>query len=336
MNNVIVVDDEQWNREIIKRFGQWELLNLSIVSEASDGAEAIEQLHQYQPDIVITDMKMPGVDGSRLMEYIREHYPDVQLIVISGYDDFDYARKALRCNAVEYLLKPVSGDDLNDALRKCISNLQEQQAIVDVSLLYAMTTYKKKIEQAFEKLTENELDQVLTHMENEWSTVPKTIKQQLQDELAGYAQIIIQKYGITSNLASAVQPGWDDIKFYYRQLLQALIDQRKYKSKLNLLDIKSYIESNAKQPIMLEELANTFFVSKEYLSKQFKHEFGISMTDYIVQLRMDEAKLAIEEGKLSFKEIAEQVGYEDLSYFYRVFRKYYGIAPGEMRKQYEV
>ncbi|MFC6333449.1 response regulator [Paenibacillus septentrionalis] len=342
MISVMLVDDEPWNREIVKRFGAWEELNMKIVCEADDGAEAIAYLQQHSLQLVITDMKMPGVDGGKLMEYIREHYPDMQLIVISGYDDFEYARKALRCNAVEYMLKPIDGAALNEALRKCREVLQQQQAVVDVSLVYVMDAYKRSIEQTFQKLQAEQLEQLFIQMEAKWvkQQLPASLRQQLMDELLRFAQELSEKH----NLALAVQPKtdallrleWDELTAFFMQLLQQLIEQRKYKTKLNLLDVKSYIEQHAKEPLMLEELAGVFFVSKEYLSKQFKQELGISVTDYIMQLRMEEARLKIEEGKLSIKEIAESIGYEDISYFYRVFRKYFGIAPGEMRKQHEV
>lgn len=345
MIKVMLVDDEPWNREIVKRFGAWDELDMQITYEANDGAEAIDYMKQQTLQLVITDMKMPGVDGGKLMEYIRQHYPDTQLIVISGYDDFEYARKALRCNAVEYLLKPIDSHALNEALRKCREALLQQQAVVDVSLVYAMDAYKLSIEQAFHKLQEQQLQLVLTQMASKWTKqqLPAGLQQQLYEELLRFARELAEQHNLAPSAAArqqepGVQPklSWDELTACYLQLLKQLIDQRKYKSRLNLLEVKGYIEQHAKQPLTLEELASTFFVSKEYLSKQFKQEFAVSITDYMTQLRMEEAKQRIVEGKLSIKEIAELVGYEDVTYFYRVFRKYFGVAPGEMRKQHEV
>lgn len=339
MIQVMLVDDEQWNREIVKRFGAWDKYNMEIVCEANDGAEAIEYMEQHQLQLVITDMRMPGIGGGKLMEYIRQHDPDMQLIVISGYDDFEYARQALRNNAVEYLLKPIEAEALNRALEKCYEFVLQQQAVVDVSTVYALNAHKISIEQAFNKLQEQQLQLILTQLEGKWATeqLPAALKQQLYDELWKFANELSERFGLAlPKEAKPAKQGWNEVAARFTEAFKLLEEQRKYKTRLNVLDVRSYIEQHAKEPIALEELASTFFVSKEYLSKQFKHELGVSVTDYIVGIRMEEAKQHVEEGKLSFKEIAELVGYEDISYFYRVFRKYFGVAPGEMRKQHEV
>ncbi len=96
------------------------------------------------------------------------------------------------------------------------------------------------------------------------------------------------------------------------------------------------MEKHYTEPVTLEQLARAFFVSKEYLSKMFKQEYGRNVTDYMLHLRMVKAKEWLLDESIPIKAIAEMAGYEDITYFYRVFKKHFGIAPGEMRKNAEV
>jgi two-component system response regulator YesN len=97
-------------------------------------------------------------------------------------------------------------------------------------------------------------------------------------------------------------------------------------------EIKEYIDRNLTDSyISLEVLANKFFVSKEYLSKAFKNTYGCNITEYIISHRMEHARKLLISNELQIKSIAQMVGYEDVSYFYRVFKKYFKLSPGEMR-----
>src|SRR3954463_13907889 len=126
MIKTLIVDDEKWTRETIKMFGKWENYGIAAIKEAADGQEGLNVIEQWSPDIVITDMKMPGVDGMELLRIVAERYPQIKLIVASGYDDFNYMRQAIRSKVNEYLLKPINADDLNSALEKCTNEIQSQ------------------------------------------------------------------------------------------------------------------------------------------------------------------------------------------------------------------
>nr|WP_275901029.1 AraC family transcriptional regulator [Paenibacillus periandrae] len=131
---------------------------------------------------------------------------------------------------------------------------------------------------------------------------------------------------------SSLEAVVEELSKLYVSIIEALTHQRKYKKKLNLQDIKSYIENNFARPITVEKIAQVYFVSYVYLSRAFKSEFAVNITDYMQQLRMEKAKEWIVIDRIPIKAVAEMCGYEDVAYFYRVFKKYFGIAPGEMRK----
>lgn len=340
----MIVDDEPWNRDIIRAFGQWEQWGMEIVSEADDGAEAIQIIQQLEPHIVITDMRMPGIDGTKLMQYIAEHYSHIQTIVVSGYDDFEYARQALKHNAVEYLLKPIDAAELNDVLVKCKSTIEalrlaNSNPMLDIELAYTFHSYRQKMTAIFEQLDQDQLDKLFEQVKVDFGKISnQTVNKKIMDEWILLLKQQIENFSIDiDSVYIQYKPtNMDELLMYvqnqFTDALQALIIQRKYKNKLPIQEVKKYIKAHAFEVIMLEMLASKFYVSKEYLSKFFKQEYGISITDYILQLRMEMAHHHLIESKLSIKEIGELVGYEDISYFYRVFRKHFGIAPGEMRK----
>ncbi|MBB3112371.1 two-component system response regulator YesN [Paenibacillus phyllosphaerae] len=106
MIHLMIVDDEERARYGVRTLIDWQEHGIRIVAEARDGVEALELLKEHQVDIVLTDIRMPEMDGLRLIEYLREHYPHIKSIIMSGYDDFNYAKKALTLGASDYLLKP--------------------------------------------------------------------------------------------------------------------------------------------------------------------------------------------------------------------------------------
>lgn len=124
MYRYIVVDDETLIRSgIIKKLESLKDL-ITCVGEASDGQEAIVLIKEQDPDIIITDMCMPTMDGTEMLPYITDNHPDKQIIVISSYKEFDYMKHAVKSNAVDYILKPFSRDELQASVQKAISLLQ--------------------------------------------------------------------------------------------------------------------------------------------------------------------------------------------------------------------
>ncbi len=105
MKRVMIVDDEVLVRLGIQSLIKWENYGYQIVCDASDGEEALQKIRQYQPDIVLTDLKMSPVDGFELISECREKYPHIQFIVLSSYNDFDNVRNAMKMGAFDYVFK---------------------------------------------------------------------------------------------------------------------------------------------------------------------------------------------------------------------------------------
>ncbi|MNV47613.1 putative response regulatory protein [compost metagenome] len=320
---------------------------MKVAGEAEDGLEALQLVQTLSPQIVITDMRMPGSDGVQLLRNLNDQYPNIKVIVFSGYDDFTYAKHALRYRAVDYLLKPIDPLELNDALRKCKDELEagtQTPPTFDLEISRKLSAYKQLlrgyfnelnvegIQEIFARITRELDESCITHPQQLGSLVQEillTLKDLMMvNSLAAEAFVpVIKPADVISNENAMIF-----LAKAYTHALEQLIQIRKYKNKLNLDDVRVYVERHFAETITLEQLAKAFFVSKEYLSKVFKQEYGRSFTDYILHLRMDKAKEWLQDEQIPIRTIAEMTGYEDISYFYRVFKKHFGIAPGEMRK----
>lgn len=116
--SLLIADDEIKIIQLIKELGHWEQLGIKIVAECHEGRETLNQIHALHPDIVLTDIKMPEVDGIEIIRQTMQHDPKPFFIVLSGYRYFEYARNAIQLGVEDYLLKPIDELALNEALKK--------------------------------------------------------------------------------------------------------------------------------------------------------------------------------------------------------------------------
>ena len=116
---VLIADDEISIRQLIKKLID-PSAPVQILDEAADGNTAYEMIQEKKPDIVITDIRMPGLNGVELMRKTRENGIQVEFILVSGYRDFEYARSAVQLGALDYLLKPINKEELNRVLEKSL------------------------------------------------------------------------------------------------------------------------------------------------------------------------------------------------------------------------
>lgn len=123
MYRVLLVDDEEDVREGLVLEIDWEALGLRIVGLAENGREALELAERVEPDIVITDISMPFMNGLELAHELRRHNPLIKLVILTGYDEFDYARQAVSLSVDEYLLKPFSAGHLTELLTRLRSQM---------------------------------------------------------------------------------------------------------------------------------------------------------------------------------------------------------------------
>ena len=124
---LLIAEDELWLRKRLVSTIDWSSYGISEVYEAEDGGEALEIALKEKPDIVITDIRMPELSGIDLMKKLNENSIFSKMIVVSGYDDFEYAQGALRMGAINYLLKPVDEEELLNSVKRCVEELKKEK-----------------------------------------------------------------------------------------------------------------------------------------------------------------------------------------------------------------
>ena len=126
MYKVLLVDDEPLIREAISENTRWEEMGFELMGTCRNGREAMEWLDREEADLVLTDICMPHVDGIELSRYIYENHRSVKVIIISGYDDFDYAKKAMKYQVLDYILKPITAMELAQTLDRVKEKLDQE------------------------------------------------------------------------------------------------------------------------------------------------------------------------------------------------------------------
>ncbi|SCX75178.1 response regulator transcription factor [Alkaliphilus peptidifermentans] len=336
MYKVLLVDDEYLEREALKIILNDEDDDILIVGEASTGKKAVELCEKHNPDMVIMDIRMPGMDGLEATEIIKRQDKDRVVIIVSAYDDFTYAQRALKSGANDYILKPARPIDIVDAVKKHRGKEGpkrdiKKQLIEELVQLIRMEDYKD----AKIKMKEVVNQLIYQHGEN-------------QDQLKINTQIISKRM-----LEACEHKGLNWVNNYrYDDGIFEMINQYNVGEKLfvvldyifeEIINVKAveenneinavlnYIEKNYHKGITLEEVAEYVHLSPHYLSKLFKKELDINFVNYVTERKIDRAKELLTESDMPVLNIAMELSYNEPNYFSKVFKKVVGMTPTEYR-----
>ena len=242
MMKVLVVEDEEMIRKGIVLAVDWAALDCVVVGEASNGEEGLEAAQRYAPTLIITDLKMPKMDGIEMLRRLREAGNNAFVIILTAYDSFAYAQSALRLGAVDFLLKPFHDGELEQAVQALRRRLEPSRA----------------------------------------------------------------------------EPAIPGLKKG---------DKSKY-----VLQAMSYIGEHYSDPnITVAEIAQSIGISEGHLSHTFKKETDYTLLNYLTRYRIHKAMELLRDCRLKVYEIAEQVGYRDITYFSSTFKKVVGMSPSEFQ-----
>ena len=160
MLKVFLVEDESVIREGFRDKIPWEQYGFQLVGEAGDGEMALPMIRKLKPDLLITDIKMPFMDGLSLSEIVKEEFPKIKIIIISGYDDFEYARQAIRAGVDQYLLKPITRTTLRGVLLEMKEKIEQGMEQKDYQAQYQDEVQEFEqfsLRRFFEKILEGKL-----------------------------------------------------------------------------------------------------------------------------------------------------------------------------------
>jgi len=197
MIRILVVDDELFVRERIKGCIDWESIGMKIVGETEDGIEGIQKLEELQPDIVITDISMPCMNGLEFSNFIRENYPKIKVVILTGYSDFDYAREAISAGVLHYLLKPVNKNEIMKIMLQLKEMIEQQQIIEDyVGDLKkdSREYYNKRRQEIFQIMVEHEDSRKDLILQAEFKKYFHKIKAEYRAVLVIEKSIVVEKH----------------------------------------------------------------------------------------------------------------------------------------------
>nr|WP_282187935.1 response regulator [Streptococcus constellatus] len=155
--SIMIVEDEYLVRQGISSLVDFKKFNMQVIGEAENGLEAWEKIQAECPDIILTDINMPQMNGIKLAQLAREQYPQLHIIFLTGYDDFDYALSAVKLGADDYLLKPFSREDVEAMLIKVKEKLDREKKQQQVHELVEKAEFSDLEQAIHDRLADTEL-----------------------------------------------------------------------------------------------------------------------------------------------------------------------------------
>ncbi len=346
---VLIVDDEILVRKGIVMSIDWKEIGFSGIFECSNGEEAIKIVESEVPDLILTDIKMPKVDGLELIEIVSKRFPNIVIIVLSCINDSDYVRRALKYNkAIDYIPKlSMSRDEIIEVVERA-KNFITEANISDSRRIFVNNELIEDIQKAIE---DEQIDVVVGILKKCFENVDKSIS---CFNLKGWSDLLFVFTNYYKNLGGNI----DEIKigdftyydYFYSSRNVEILEKRfvdfveiyfKYLAEFECKGINeelrkavNYIRTNFKQDIKLSEVANEVGLNETYFSRIFKKQFEVNYSDYLNNLKLNKSKELLVNTNLSIYEISVEVGYNSESYFSRIFKLKYNITPNEYRKNH--
>lgn len=386
MYTVLIVDDEPLVRLGIINSVEWENYGVNRILEADNGNEAWKICQNEPVDIVITDIKMPEMNGIELLRFLKSVDSKAVRIVLSGYSDFEYLQKAIRAGVMDYLLKPINVIELEEVLETAINRLREEEIqktermknLRENTLARLMegNIGKHELRDKLEKLDiqlrrgpyivtvfqfptavfeEQSFFSKLDLCEEECSKIIQREEEGLVCSMNGNLVVLYDKElsdekldYINERLAKAITRYMEqevdiymgkpvgeveEIAFSYldaKSRNKENTEKKKYSKQIQ--DLLNYIDDHFREEISLKEAAELFYINPSYLGYIFKKEYGHSFTETVNRKRIEYARELLMNSNIKIYEVAEKVGFTDSRYFVRVFKKYEGVNPSEVRK----
>ena len=244
MYKVVIVDDEPIIVEGLTKMVDWANFGCEVVGIAGSGTEGLKIINELKPDILFSDIRMADLSGLGMIAALKSEHKNMEITILTGYRDFDYAREAVTLGVRRFLLKPSKMQEINEAIEVMTAALRERDKTDDN--------------------TESE-----------------------QNATAG--NFIV-------------------------------------KSALN------YMEQHYAEKLQLSDVAEHVFVSPWHLSKLINSVCGVSFSEVMNGIRIRHARELLKEPGLRIGDISEQVGFQDVAHFSRVFKKMSGMSPNDYRK----
>lgn len=364
---MLIVDDEPVICEGLRKTIDWSKLDVDVVGEAYDGEEALWMIKEHQVQIVLTDIRMEGMDGLELARRLRTELPHVRIIIMSGYEDFEYARQALRLEVIDYLLKPVNIDELMNTVRKVAESIRGEAAIGrdEKALWLSRVLHQEQVTQAPpQQIYGNSFKMLVSQLENyvehfaEMSTESYRIVQQnwihlVRESLTTHGLRCVSVFDHKNLLYTLVMTDQSHDALEWKSWLQKLNNDWKDPSKLclglsrEIEDVAQIAEAGSEALKLLQHHViedQTVFISEmyEHSTQRDKKEFEFkpqvqAMVSALFKQDLDEVLQQVQKLFILWKEERlllheAQKMYEEFIILLRIRLRQSGLKEAELNQ----
>lgn len=296
MYRVLIVDDEPIICEGLRKGVRWSEFNCEVVGTAANGMEGLERVKELDPDILISDISMNNMDGLAMVAAIKSERPDMEVTLLTGYRNFEYAQRAIKLGVTRFLLKPSRMDEIEEAILAMTANLRS---------------------------IGNMGAQIIDHVWN------------MQDAADRYLyETFIKSRPDDGGESGSEEHSEQREQHEQRDQREQRAEGRIRDSEANQYVLKSalvYIFEHYTGKLSLGDVAEHCYVSSWHLSKLLNHYTGRGFFEIINRIRIDKAKELLAEGRARVQEVSDAVGFLDVAHFSRIFKSYVGCSPKEYR-----
>ncbi|MHB8062799.1 MAG: response regulator transcription factor [Ruminiclostridium sp.] len=358
MYRVLIVDDDVAILYMLKRFNKWEECGFSINGEASDGKEALQKLQDEQYDLIITDIKMPGMDGIEFLQELRSLDIDTCVIFLSTHSDFEYAKQGIRFGVFEYITKPLMDSALLEILVRAqayIGQKYEQKANLNIR---ESLQQEKNLRVYYPNNNESSIIKLILSGDSQLENVTVDTFKEICTMQSGDAEKVrVLANSLLFNIRSKVDETFpwlnkvegnstypsirenEGIEVMLQEFLQNVLEMQEKIQKYELNHADSIIRricecviDNIENEISLELISNEVHISRDYVGKIFKQKVMCNFNDYVTKIKMEHAKYLLLLGDYKNYEVSEKLGYKKTDYFASLFKAYTGFTPMEYKK----
>ena len=351
MMSVILIDDERLELDLMEHHVNWEGLGLYVAGTAKNGAEGLALYQAARPDFIVTDIKMPVMDGLSLIHRIRAQDAATEFVIVSGHDDFAFAKQALQLNVSDYILKPIYISEFEALLGRMAENrlLNRNRAAKLERALIDFIDEGLRNQMIYECLLEQDFSAFLLKFEVFAGLVSS--KAITLDQCRRVCTMQIQKIHqaiqarnrllsgdrlakVATAIEQASQTGEiiREIERYFLSICE-ILSIKQNSSLYQVEQVKNAVAALYAEPVSTQDIAQRVYLSEGYLRSFFKKHTGITVLDYLTQVRMEKARLLLNDPANHIYEVGKRVGLENTSYFCALFKKTYGVTPNEYRKK---
>lgn len=359
MYRVIIADDEALIRAGLFYRNDWSAMGFEVAAMLEDGSDVLKFLETQRADVILTDICMYQVSGLEVAGIIREKYPWMKVVLLSGYREFEYAKEAIRCGVYDYLLKPIDYDMLRTVFGKIKKELDEAQHEKQLLDSFGEEEYGQILD-----LTRMVAGSVMGEGEEIWlayarlkpvmHNAPKEIREIILKRLlellkcklyqidGALADEFTQKLSELDCTSATEEEKDNDVGKALSVLLSRLNDELVSKNLITaaknveddcITKACSYISNHLGDDFTYRDVAEFVHLSPRHFIRRFRNELGETFTDYVFRVRMEGAMRLLEERNILPDDVGTAVGYHDDKYFQQIFKKHTGYTVREYRKR---